>query len=127
MRFVLVLLTAFFSFTAFPGVSQAADDGNSFLEGFPDVPRLDVIRALGGDPVVFDTPSGTVAEVTLLIKGRGDNALKLYKESLTALGWKCHLSHAKMRCERENDRIVFTDPAPAKTDGQLVLRLEPKE
>ncbi|MCJ9430011.1 hypothetical protein [Kordiimonas marina] len=127
MRFALVLLMALFSFTAYSYGTHAADDGDSFLEGFPDVPRLDVIRALGGDPVVFDTPSGTVAEVTLLIRGSGDNALKLYKESLTPLGWKCHLSHAKMRCERENDRIVFTDPAPSKNDGQLVLRLEPKD
>lgn len=120
MRFMFVLAAVLFALPAW-----AQEDGNSFLEGFPDVPRLEVIRAVDGDPVVFDTPSGTVAEITLLIKGTGDNALKLYRESLLALGWKCHGQTAKMRCERENDRLVFTDPTPGKKDGQLVLRLEP--
>ncbi len=96
-----------------------------FLEGFPDVPRLDVVTGIAGDSVLFDTPGGTVAEITLKIAGSTLNAMKQYRESLTSLGWTCNAPTIAMDCWRERHRLMFKSPAGENASGMLILRLEP--
>ncbi len=108
-------------------VSATAQDSPAagFIEGFPDVPRLDVVTGIVGDSVLFDTPSGTVAEVTLAIAGGALNAMKQYRESLTSLGWTCNAPTIAMDCWRERHRLMFKSPAGEDAGGTLILRLEP--
>lgn len=105
------------------GFSVQAED--TFLEGFPDVPYLDVIRAVEGEPVIFDTPSGTVAETTLQLATSGANAMELYRESLSALGWTCDSPALALTCSRYGNRLSLKSPNPSAQEGTLILRLEP--
>lgn len=98
---------------------------DKFLEGFPDVPALDAIRAFEGEPVIFDTPSGTVAEATLLLNGQASHAMHTYRESLVALGWTCDSPSLALTCRREGNRLIFKTPDPHAKNGRLILRLEP--
>lgn len=98
---------------------------SDFIEGFPDVPMLDNVRGMEGEPVFFDTLSGTVAEVTLLIEGGGDKAMEAYDTALGALGWQCETGPQFLRCDREANRLVFFDPDPKVKNGRIILRLEP--
>ena len=96
-----------------------------FLEGFPDVPLLPGVRGIDGESVFFDTPSGTIAEVKLLIEGGGDKVMEKYAESLAGLGWACEKLPQSMRCTRNKNRLVFFDTNPKIKNGKLILRLEP--
>lgn len=117
------LFTATFLASLLASLAPAQETG--FIEGFPDVPQLDVVRGMEGEPIFFDTAVGTVAETTLLIEGGGDNAMKAYSSALTGLGWQCTAANAYLRCIREENRLVFFDPNPAIKNGKLILRLEP--
>lgn len=101
------------------------DDNAGFIEGFPDVPVLDLVTGVAGDSVLFDTPSGTVAEVTLMIKGDTLNAMKQYRESLVPLGWVCNAPSIAMDCWREKHRLMLKSPKGEHATGTLILRLEP--
>jgi hypothetical protein len=105
--------------------APAATAEEGFIEGFPDVPILDVVTGIDGDSLLFDTPSGTVAEVTLLIEGDALNAMKQYRESLTALGWVCNAPSLAMDCWRAENRLLFKHPGGEHATGALILRLEP--
>ncbi|WP_262692756.1 hypothetical protein [Kordiimonas aestuarii] len=98
-----------------------------FLEGLPDVPQLEMVIAIEGDPVIFDTPSGTVAEYTFLLSGTSDDAIKAYNAALTGLGWACIQNAEAMTCAREENRLVFTKPEETPKDHRIILRLEPVE
>lgn len=120
MRLIILALSMMFASSAI----QAED---TFLEGFPDVPLLPVVKALEDDPVIFDTPSGTVAEARLLLAGTPANAMKSYRESLIALGWGCAPAAPTMVCKREENRLTFTSSAPDAKAAKLILRLEPQK
>ncbi len=98
----------------------------SFIDGFPDVPLLSGVRGIDGESVFFDTPSGTIAEVKLLVEGGGDKLMADYAEALAGLGWACTKSPQALRCEREENRLIFFDPDPRVKNGTVILRLEPK-
>lgn len=89
------------------------------------MPALEAIRAFEGEPVVFDTPAGTVAEATLLLTGTAASAMETYRESLSALGWVCDSPSLALTCQREGNRLTFKSPDIHAKDGRLVLRLEP--
>jgi len=108
-------------------LSLSARAEESFIDGFPDVPMLPVIRAIEGEPVVFDTPGGTVAEATLMLEGTAAKAMESYRESLTALGWTCDNPTTAMHCWREENRLTFKHPADNEAGDRLILRLEPKQ
>lgn len=106
------------------GASARAEE--SFIDGFPDVPMLSVIRALEGEPMVFDTPGGTVAEATFLLEGTAAKAMESYRESMTGLGWTCDSPTAAMHCWREENRLTFKGAAGEDGIARLVIRLEPQ-
>jgi len=105
--------------------SLAQDTDQSFLEGFPDVPILAGVRGIDGESVFFDTPSGIIAEVKLLIEGGGDQVMNIYAESLTGLGWSCEKKPQSLLCARDKNRLIFIDTDPKVKNGRLILRLEP--
>ena len=105
----------------------ALADQDVFLEGLPDVPQLEMVIAIEGEPMIFDTPSGTVAEYTFLLSGTRDEAIKAYDAALTGLGWACVARPAQMTCAREENRLVFTEAENLPDDHRIILRLEPVE
>lgn len=100
---------------------------DAFLEGLPDVPQLEMVTAFEGEPVIFDTPSGTVAEFTLMLSGTAEEAAKAYEAALTGLGWACVAESAHLTCAREENRLVFTKPEEGAPAHRIILRLEPVE
>ncbi len=105
--------------------SSAADD--RFIDGFPDIPYLDIVSAVIGEPLVFDTASGTVAEVGLQFSEPATNVFALYGEALDGLGWTCTKTDMYLRCIREQSLIQLTAPSSKKPDDSFILRLEPRQ
>ena len=107
------------------GFAHAADD--VFIEGLPDVPQLELVTAIEGEPVIFDTPSGTVAEFTLILSASPEEAAQAYDAALTGLGWACVAESPLLTCAREENRLVFTKPEGDESGRHIMLRLEPVE
>ena len=108
---------------AVPAAAQETEQ--SFLEGFPDVPILAGVRGIDGESVFFDTPSGIIAEVKLLIEGDGEQVMNTYAQALAGLGWVCEKKPQSLRCGRDKTRLIFFDTDPTVKNGRLILRLEP--
>ncbi len=102
-----------------------ADD--RFIEGFPDVPYLDIVSTIVGEPVVFDTASGTVAEVGIQFSEPAATAFTLYNDALAGLGWACSKTDTHLRCTREKSLIQLTAPSGNDATGIFILRLEPRQ
>lgn len=110
---------------AVTAVSFSAKADQVFLEGFPDVPLLEGVEEDFGDRVVFDTPSGTVAETSIRAQKSGGTVLDAYAKELPVFGWKCDRLPQGMRCSREKNSLVFLDQAPSTSEALIILRLEP--
>lgn len=106
-------------------LAVAADD--RFIEGFPDIPYLDIVSTVVGEPVIFDTASGTVAEVGLQFSQPAATVFTLYSEALVGLGWGCTKTGAYLRCIREKSLIQLTAPEGNDATDTFILRLEPRE
>jgi hypothetical protein len=120
MRKILFFLLISLSFEL-----AAQDEEQTFLEGFPDVPLVAGVRGVDGESVLFDTPSGTIAEVKLLIEGGAEHVFAAYKQTLAAFGWACETKPQTLICLREKNRLVFFDTDPRRKNGTIILRLEP--
>lgn len=110
-------------------VAATAQENTSqegFLDGFPDVPHLDIISEIIGEPVVFDTASGTVAEARLRFTVGAANVLKQYGSALRALGWHCVKTPALLKCSREESMVSLTPPRQRENTDVFILRLEPR-
>lgn len=118
MRHVALLLFCF---------ASAASAEDVFIEGLPDVPQLSMVTSIDGEPVIFDTPSGTFAEFVLNLSVTTSAALQAYNEALTGLGWACTSSASDMTCAREENRLVFSTPKDGANTKRIILRLEPQE
>lgn len=123
-RRILCRICAFFYVSCAVSFAPALAE-DIFIDGLPDVPLLDVVSAIEGDPVIFDTPSGTVAEFSLTLNVAGHEAVARYDAALTALGWACLRKAQSMSCEREENRLVFTSPTEGHKAHRIILRLEP--
>lgn len=101
-------------------------DTRDFIEGFPDIPRLEIVADIIGEPVVFDTASGTVAEVELKINTNMSGAFAAYSRALKPLGWSCRQGPSRLACSR-GDSVVSMAPSEEENNDQiLILRLEPR-
>ncbi|MBL4837016.1 MAG: hypothetical protein JKY34_05510, partial [Kordiimonadaceae bacterium] len=98
-----------------------------FIEGFPDVPLLEGMEEQAGERLVFDAPSGTVAETMILANKSGKAIIDDYARELAVFGWLCVRQPMAMRCHREKNALVFLNKAPAKKTGIIILRLKPLE
>lgn len=105
--------------------SSIAED--RFIEGFPDIPYLDIVLAVIGEPVIFDTASGTVAEVGIQFSEPASKVFIVYSEALTGLGWACNKPVHDLRCTRENSLIQLSAPDGNNTTDTFILRLEPQQ
>jgi len=108
-------------------VSVAGAADNRFIDGFPDIPYLDIVSAVIGEPLVFDTASGTVAEVGLQFSEPATKVFALYSEALGGLGWTCSKTDVYLRCIRERSLIQLTAPSSKSPIDSFILRLEPRQ
>ena len=79
-----------------------------FLEGFEDLPLLPNFQMVEDSHIIFDTPAGTIADVTLFSKQ--NNGLQLYKDSIVNLGWTCTAINTaaktnQLRCQKNATRL----------------------
>lgn len=101
-------------------------DTRDFIDGFPDIPRLAIVTDIIGEPVVFDTASGTVAEVELKISTSLGEAFSAYGLALKQLGWSCRQGPSRLACSR-GDSVVSMAPSEGENnDETMILRLEPR-
>lgn len=105
--------------------ATAAED--TFIEGFPDVPLLAGIQEDESSRTVFDTPSGTVAETTLIADQSAQDILLRYAADLPALGWACNGVATELHCVRESDELVFEPGTSAPGTARIILRLVPRK
>ena len=109
--------------------SVSADPGHAnedFIEGFPDIPRLAIVTEIVGEPVVFDTASGTVAEVELLISAPHTQAFSRYGNALKQLGWSCRMTEKRLSCIRGDSVVSLVPPKEQGNNQAFILRLEPR-
>ena len=104
---------------------MADDTEQVFIEGFPDVPLLAGLQERIEDRVVFDAPSGTVAETVIRSNKPGSLVIDEYAKELVVFGWVCARQAMNMRCTREKSVLVFLNKTPAKKTGIIMLRLQP--
>lgn len=106
-------------------LTGAAAGDQVFLEGFPDVPLLQGVEEHTGDRMVFDAPSGTVAETSIRAPYSSNKLLDAYAKELPAFGWACNRLPQGLRCTLEQNALVFLDQAPDEDEALIILRLEP--
>ncbi len=109
------------------GLAHVAVAQDRFIDGFPDVPYLDIIEVVLGEPMVFDTASGTVAEVSIQFSAPASTVLSEYGTALSGLGWTCTKTARQLSCLRDTNIVQLT---PTNTGGEAVtfiLRLEPRQ
>lgn len=113
----------------FAGLAEAgqAIQPSRFIDGFPDVPYLDIVTTLIGEPVIFDAPSGTVAEIGIVFSVSIESALKAYGSALAGLDWTCSKVADQLRCIRDESMVQLAKPEQATAAPTLILRLEPRQ
>ena len=117
-------LVVAFGISATPSFA-ASEPEQVFIEGFPDVPLLAGLEEQAEDRVVFDAPSGTVAETVIRSNKAGKLVIDDYAKELVVFGWSCARQAMNMRCTREKSALVFLNKTPAKKTGVIILRLRP--
>lgn len=118
-----------YAIACFAGASLSFTAGaqDRFIDGFPDIPYLDIVTAVVGEPVVFDTAGGTVAEVGIQFSEPADTVFIIYSKALAGLGWACANTKVDLRCTRENSFIQISAPSGDSTTDTFILRLEPQQ
>ncbi len=106
--------------------SALAQDGDGFIEGFPDVPYINSIERIDGEPMVFDTPSGTVAEAIIFFSATATQVIESYQAALSGLGWNCQPDEVALMCNRDSAGVSFTFQSNTQTGSRFILRLEPQ-
>lgn len=125
MQSTLALLTLWTLVLAPFGQASTDQTGTSFIEGLNDLPIIEGLK-VADDPVVFDSPKGTIAEVILIGSGSAARYFAIYKESMTAFGWKCSaLSLPTLTCGKTGEKLVFTDISTESDQTRLQVKLSP--
>lgn len=118
-------LTAIFAVSLLTAKPILSDD--RFIDGFPDVPYLDIISTMVGQPVVFDTAGGTVAEVGILFSVSPEQVIADYDSALAGLGWACSKTPTALSCVRDDSIMQLSPSQDAGSDTTFILRLEPRQ
>lgn len=108
------------------GAQDEAESQSYFVDGFPDVPLLSVVAATLGEPVVFDTPAGTVATVNMALSASFDEAARAYETALKSLGWVCVGAESVHVCSREGSKLSLSELNDEGAKPAMTMRLEPQ-
>ena len=83
-----------------PARTQAAE----FLAGFADLPLMPGLQAVEEAGLVFDSPSGRIAEAYAAGTVSRRAVTEFYRSTLPALGW---LQRTENRFEREGEELTI--------------------
>jgi len=75
-----------------------------FLAGFADLPLMPGLSAVEEAGLVFDSPSGRIAEAYASGETDRHTVTEFYRKTLPALGW---VSKAENRFEREGEELII--------------------
>lgn len=123
MNHRLALLVPFFALCLFFGLRGAGAQGEAFFDALYDVPVMPGMEEVPGASVVFDAPSGRIAQVhARLLPGKtAQDMMRFYDLTLSQMGWR---KTAPLTYEREEERLTLsTDPEEGA--NAVVFRLEP--
>ena len=81
----LALLLSLSAAAACQAAERSAPD---FVPGFPDVPLMQGLAVEEDDTVVFDKPSGRIAEASAVGHVAESDLVSYYTAALPALGWR---------------------------------------
>ena len=123
MRYLIIIFSACLYIASFNGPAMAQD---TFLEGFPDIPHLDDFDIIDDSLMVFDSASGTVAEVSMYTGKSITEGLTAYKDSLGGLGWSCARVKSRISCERDGFLLTVIASQDKEKRARVTLRSEPK-
>lgn len=101
---------------AFPAQAETL-----FFDGLSDVPIAPALQELPDRTLIFDKPSGRIAQITALNGGTGDAQL-FYKNSLPQLGWQAVAAGAYVR---EGEKLTISESVESGLK-LVVFRLEPR-
>ena len=89
-------------------VHSAHDSGRAlaadFLAGFQDLPLMPGLQAVDEAGLVFDSPSGRIAEAYVTGSVQRRKVTDFYRETLPALGWQ---PRSENRYEREGEELTI--------------------
>lgn len=81
-----------------------------FLTGFKDVPLLEGFIEDKDQSMIYDTPSGTIAQAVIYPednkKQTAEIVVVLYKKSLQALGWHCRATE-QLICRQSATQLTI--------------------
>ncbi len=75
-----------------------------FLAGFADLPLMSGLSAVEGAGLVFDSPSGRIAEAYAAGSVDRQAVVEFYRNTLPALGWE---RRTENRFEREGEELTI--------------------
>lgn len=123
MRYLILIFSACLYIASFNGSAMAQD---SFLEGFPDIPHLDGFDIIDESLMVFDSASGTVAEVSMYTDKSITEGLTAYNDSLGGLSWSCVRVKSRISCQRDGFLVTIIASQDRQKRARVTLRSEPK-
>ncbi len=105
-------------------LAPAARAETLFFDELGDVPVMPALQELPDRTLVFDKPSGRIAQVTAIRnQAAPETSIEaFYRESLPQLGWQ---AQAKNVYIREGEKLTIS-PATEAGQGLVVFRLEPR-
>lgn len=102
MLFCIALLTGVTTLSAAPRDSHAQE--TDFLAGFADLPLMPGLSAVEDAGLVFDSPSGRIAEAYATGLVAREAVTAFYRDTLPALGWE---RQADNRFVREGEELTI--------------------
>ncbi len=104
-------------------VSAAYAQQTLYLTELGNIPLIPQASLVENSSVVFDKPSGRIAEVQLVSSLAVDEIMVYYAKTLPPLGWN-RLSQNQF--ERENEVLIF-EAQREGSESVVLIRLIPKE
>ncbi|WP_207460353.1 hypothetical protein [Azospirillum sp. SYSU D00513] len=107
------------------GAAPTAAAEEAFVSGLGDVPAMPGLTPAESEPLVFDKPSGRIAQALLQGPVERRAILTFYGRSLPQLGWT-RLADTQYAREGEELRLEFVEPRgapvrPARTFVRFTL------
>ncbi len=101
--------------------SVAAQDQQSFVPGFDDLPLMDGLTAAADALTVFDTAAGRIIESRAVGKLAAGDVAAFYRRTLPALGWVVAAAPLTFARDGETLAIAVEPVIGAPADGAAVI------
>lgn len=96
--------------------SSLAQPAQTYVQGTRDVPLMPGLSPVGGEPLVFDKPSGRIVQAEAAGTVHPDAVRRFYADTLPQLGWT---ASGTLAWTREGERLTL---AVDRGGGRTVVR-----